>query len=137
MRTEERRIEWSRTKNGEKTAERTVGSDARLVLPVASERIPKALCCGESLQSPVRDPAVDQLEVKGVTEHEGDLFRLTEVREPVPGEHALAGDDQTVAEGGERGEDGGGGGVDGRLMDRDAMGVEDAQRDGSGVEVDA
>lgn len=41
--------------------------------------------------------AVDGLHVQGVAEHEGQLVVGTEVGEPVPGEHALAADDDAVA----------------------------------------
>ncbi len=43
--------------------------------------------------------AVDGLHVQGVAEDEGDALVLAEVGEPVPGEHALAADDEAVAEG--------------------------------------
>ena len=43
--------------------------------------------------------AVDGFHVQGVAEHEGDRLVLAEVGEPVPGEHALAADDEAVAEG--------------------------------------
>ena len=41
---------------------------------------------------------MDRLHVEGVTEDEGDLFSFAEIGEPVPGEHALDGDDDVVAE---------------------------------------
>ena len=43
--------------------------------------------------------AVDGLHVQGVAEDEGDLLLVAQVGEPVPGEHALAGDDDVGAEG--------------------------------------
>jgi hypothetical protein len=68
-----------------------------------------------------------------MTKDKGNLFRLTEIREPVPGEHALAGDDEAVAEGPDGGEK-----VIGRRRDRglndDVAGlVEHAQGQSSGV----
>ena len=41
--------------------------------------------------------AVDGLHVEGVAQDEGDAFLGAEVGEPVPGEHALDGDDESVA----------------------------------------
>jgi hypothetical protein len=41
------------------------------------------------------------LHVQGVSQNEGDLFLLAAVGEPIPGEHALAGDGHVLAEGGE------------------------------------
>src|SRR5262245_2381235 len=59
------------------------------------------------------------------------------VGEPVPGEHALAGDGQSVAEGCDGVEEGVGGCGDGGAVGDDAVVVEEAQRQGSGVEIDA
>ena len=42
---------------------------------------------------------MDGFHVEGVAEDEGDAFGGAEVGEPVPGEHALAADDESVAEG--------------------------------------
>ena len=42
-------------------------------------------------------PPVDGLHVKGVAEHELDPLPLTQIRQPVPGEHAFGGDDEVVA----------------------------------------
>jgi hypothetical protein len=50
--------------------------------------------------------AVDHLHVEGVAEDEGDAFGLAQVGEPVPGEHALGPDDESVAERGDRIEEG-------------------------------
>ena len=41
--------------------------------------------------------AVDRLHVEGVAEDEGNPFARAEVGEPVPGEHALDGDDEVLA----------------------------------------
>ena len=46
--------------------------------------------------------AVDGLHVQRVAEDEGDPLGGAEVGEPVPGEHALAADDQPVAVRGQR-----------------------------------
>src|SRR5262249_55904303 len=75
--------------------------------------------------------------VQGVAQHEGDLFLLAQVGKPVPGEHALAGDDHVVAEGGEGATDGLGGRRDGAAEGDGAGGIEDADGEGPGVEVDA
>jgi hypothetical protein len=42
--------------------------------------------------------AVDRLHVEGVAQDEGDAEFVAAVGEPVPGEHALAGDDEAVLE---------------------------------------
>ena len=62
---------------------------------------------------------------------------LAEVGEPVPGEHALTGDGESVAEGGDGLEKGVGAGGDSLLPDDGSFGVEDAEGQGSGVEIDA
>ena len=46
--------------------------------------------------------AVDRLQVQRVAEHEGNALGRAQVGEPVPGEHALAADDEAVAVGRER-----------------------------------
>jgi hypothetical protein len=81
--------------------------------------------------------AVDGLHVQGVAEHEGDPFLVAEVGEPVPGEHALAGDGQAGAEGRHGFKDGLRGGGDGVVEDDGTLGIEDADRQGPGMEVDA
>ena len=40
---------------------------------------------------------MDRSHVKGVPQREGDLVVFAEIGEPVPGEHALAADDETRA----------------------------------------
>jgi hypothetical protein len=72
-----------------------------------------------------------------VARREGDLLLGAEVCEPVPGEHALGGDDEVVAEGGEGLEEGLGTGGDALVEDDSAGLVEDAEVHGPGVEVDA
>ena len=46
----------------------------------------------------LRFAAVDGLHVEGVSENELDAFASAQVGQPVPGEHALDGDDEIVAE---------------------------------------
>src|SRR4029453_12081677 len=52
--------------------------------------------------------AVDGAPLQGVAQDEGDLVWGAGVGEPVPGDDALAGDDQSVLGGGDSVEDGGG-----------------------------
>ena len=52
--------------------------------------------------------AVNELHVEGVAQDEGDAVVLAQVGEPVPGEHALAPDDETVAVRLDGAEEGGG-----------------------------
>jgi hypothetical protein len=66
-----------------------------------------------------------------------DLIRLAQVGEPVPGEHALAGDDQAFAERRYGLEDCLRSGGAGLFADDVAASVENAQRNGSGMEIDA
>jgi hypothetical protein len=62
---------------------------------------------------------------------------LTEVSEPVPGEHALTSDGESVAERSDSLEEGAGVGGDGFLLDDGSFGVEDAEGQGSDMEIDA
>jgi hypothetical protein len=80
---------------------------------------------------------VDGLHVQGVAEDEGDVLAGAEVGEPVPGARALGGDGEPVAEGRDGLEEGGRGGGDGVVEDGVAGGVEDADGEGPGVQVDA
>jgi hypothetical protein len=80
--------------------------------------------------------AVNGLHVQGVAQHEGDALIVTEVGEPVPSKQALAGDGEVVAERGDDAEEGVGAGGDGLLQDDGAGRVEDAQGQGSGVQID-
>ena len=41
---------------------------------------------------------VDSSHVEGVAEDEVDVFLIAEISEPVPGEHALDGDDDVITE---------------------------------------
>jgi hypothetical protein len=81
--------------------------------------------------------AVNGLHVQGVAEHEDHLLAGTEVGEPVPGEHALGGDDQSGAEGRQRFEQSGGFAGDFLVEHLLAGVVEDAQVQGSGMQIDA
>jgi hypothetical protein len=76
---------------------------------------------------------VDGLEVQD----EGDALVLAQVGQPVPGEQAFGGDNQAVAEGRERVEDGLGAGVEGAGQALLSLRVEDAQGQSPGVEIDA
>ena len=80
---------------------------------------------------------VNRLEVQSVAQHEGDRLGGAQISEPVPGEHALAGDDEAVAEGLDRLEEGGRRGGDGVAEDGRAVAIEDADGKGPGVEIDA
>src|SRR5262245_20268972 len=62
---------------------------------------------------------------------------LAEVGQPVPGEQALAGDGEPVAEGGDGGVEGLGPGGDGAGQGGLAVGVQDVQGQRPGVQVDA
>jgi hypothetical protein len=80
---------------------------------------------------------VDGLPVQRVTQDEGDLLAGTQVSQPVPAEQALAADDEVVALGGDGIEKG-----LRRTGQRDGADdlsglVEDVQRQGPGMEIDA
>jgi hypothetical protein len=70
-------------------------------------------------------------------QHEGDALVGAEAGEPVPGEQARAGDGESVPERDDGAEEGVGAGGDGLLEDESASGVEGAQGQGSGMEIDA
>jgi hypothetical protein len=72
-----------------------------------------------------------------VAQHEGKALLVTEVGEPVPGKHALTGDGQSLAERADSAEEGLGAGGEGLLEDDVASGVEDAQGECPGVQIDA
>jgi hypothetical protein len=72
-----------------------------------------------------------------VAEDEGDALFGAEVGEPVPGEHALAGNGVAVAEGIDSSAEGVGGGGDGLGEDGLAGSLENVQGQGSGVQIDA
>jgi hypothetical protein len=63
-----------------------------------------------------------------VTEDEGDLFLAAGVGEPVPAVHALAGDEESVAEGGDGAEKGFGRGPQVACEDDLAVLVEDDEK---------
>src|SRR5439155_9990553 len=71
--------------------------------------------------------AVDGLHVQGVAQDEGDALCGAEVGEPVPGEQALTGDGQPVAEGSDSAEEGIRPGGDSLVQDDGTGRVEDTQ----------
>src|SRR5262249_1349306 len=81
--------------------------------------------------------AVDRFHGPGVAEDEGDFLGGAGVGKPVPAVHALAGDDQAVAEGSHGAEKGVG--VGGEVFGEPdlAVVVEDDDEEGPGVQVDA
>jgi hypothetical protein len=80
---------------------------------------------------------VDGLHVEGVAEHEGDALRLAQIRQPVPAEQALTGNDQAVAVGRDRLEKGTRLGGQLLVQDDGAGLVENAQVHCPGVQIDA
>jgi len=80
---------------------------------------------------------VDGLHVERVAEDELDSLPLAEISEPVPGEDALGADDEAVAEGSDRLEQGLGGGDEVVVEDDLAVVREYAQVHPSRVEIDA
>jgi hypothetical protein len=81
--------------------------------------------------------AVDGLHGPGVAQREGDALVAAGVGQPVPAVHALAADDQAVAEGLHGLEEGGRGGGQVARESLLAVAVEDAEEQGPGVQVDA
>src|SRR5262249_48622133 len=80
---------------------------------------------------------VAELQVQGVSEYERELRTLAQVRQPVPGIHALDADPNVVAERGGGFEEGLGPGGE-VLVEDDGAGVaKDAQVQGPGMEVEA
>jgi hypothetical protein len=92
---------------------------------------------GASIVSVLALPSWMALHVQGVAQDEGDVVLLAEVGEPVPSEHALAGDGQPVAERIDGLKEGVGVGGEGQLEGGVAGGIEDAQGQGPGVQIDA
>jgi hypothetical protein len=80
---------------------------------------------------------VDVLHGQGVAEGERDALVVTQVGQPVPGEHALAADDQVLAVGLDRPEERLRVGGQVLLEDRLALVVQDVDEHGPGVQVDA
>jgi hypothetical protein len=80
---------------------------------------------------------VNGFPVEGVAEHEGNVLFVAKAGEPVPGEHALTGHSEAVAEGSDRLEKGGGVGGEGLGEGGLARGVEEVHRESSGVQIDA
>src|SRR5262249_11800051 len=70
-------------------------------------------------------------------EDEGDVVFAAGVGEPVPAVHALAGDEEAVAEGGDGAEEGFGSGRQVAGEAHLAVGIEDDEEPGPGVPVDA
>jgi len=81
--------------------------------------------------------AVDGFHVEGMAEDEWDLFAGTEVGEPVPGEHALGGDDEVLTERFDGAKEGAGRGPDLLVEAGLTLGIEDAEVEGTCVQVDA
>jgi hypothetical protein len=81
--------------------------------------------------------AVDGFHGPGVSQHEGDGVFAAGVGQPVPAVHALAGDEQAVAEGCDGLEEGSGGGGQVAGEDDLAVAVEDDEEEGPGVQIDA
>src|SRR6185312_1665367 len=81
--------------------------------------------------------AVDGFHGEGVAEDEGELFAFAEVGEPVPGEHAFAADDDSVAVRCDGVEEGGGCGGGGFLDEGLAGGIADVEEESPGVQIDA
>jgi hypothetical protein len=80
---------------------------------------------------------VDVLHGQGVAQREGDGLVLAAVGQPVPGEHALAADDEVLTAGLDRLQEGGGLGGQVLLEDRAAGVVKDVGVHAPGVEIDA
>src|SRR5262249_14819936 len=80
---------------------------------------------------------VDGLHVQGVSQDEGDLLLQAEIGEPVPGEQALTGDGQAVAEGSDGVEEGVGAGGEGLVEDDGSGRVENTEGGRPGMEIDA
>src|SRR3990172_1719307 len=81
--------------------------------------------------------AVDGLRGQGVAEDEGDAFLGAQVGEPVPGEHALSGDDEIFAVRSDDLEERRRRGLRVSMHERVSGGIEDADVQGLGVEIDA
>jgi hypothetical protein len=72
-----------------------------------------------------------------VADDEGDLLLVAQVGEPVAGEQAFDADDDVWAEGGDGSEESVGMAREVAIEDDGALGVEDTQVHGPGVQVDA
>ncbi len=81
--------------------------------------------------------AVDGFHGEGVSQGEGDVVVAAEVGEPVPAVHALAADDDAVAEGRDGFEEGFGGGGQVAAEAGLSVAVEDDEEEGPGVQVHA
>ena len=81
--------------------------------------------------------AVNRFHVQRVAEDEGDTFVSAQIGEPIPGEDALAGDDEVVAIRGHGREERFGRGLHVAVQQHFALRVEDTQIHRPGVQVDA
>jgi hypothetical protein len=79
---------------------------------------------------------VNGAHVQRVSEHEGNALALTQVRQPVPGEHAFDGHDQIVAEIPHRSQERLGTAFDVARQQHRSVGVQDTQVHHPGVQVD-
>src|SRR5262245_49458008 len=80
---------------------------------------------------------MDGLHGQGVPQDEGDVLVLAQVGQPVPGEHALTADDQSVAEGADSIEEGVG--PCGQIAGEDglALVIEHVEEHAPGMQIDA
>jgi len=85
----------------------------------------------------LRLSAVDCLHVERVAKDEGNALSSTEVGEPVPGEHALGGDDEVFAIGVNGTEKGRGSGSHLPVEPDLTLGIEYAEVEGACVQIDA
>src|SRR5262249_54465108 len=81
--------------------------------------------------------AVHGLHGVGVAEDKGDVLLAAGIGEPVPAVHALAGDEEAVAEGSDGAEEGGGVGGEGAGGAGPGRAREGDEEQGPGVEIDA
>jgi hypothetical protein len=80
---------------------------------------------------------MDGLHIEGVSQYKGDVFVGTQIGEPVPGEDALDGNDEVIAERRDGPQERFGGGLQNAVQQDLAVPVQDAQIHGSGVQIDA
>jgi hypothetical protein len=80
---------------------------------------------------------MDGLPVESVAEDERNVLRGAQVGEPVPGKHALHGDDQAVAKGGDGVQEDARVGGEVAMQESLAGGIENAQIHRPGVQVNA
>jgi hypothetical protein len=80
---------------------------------------------------------VDGFHVQGVSQNEGDLLSSTQIGQPVPAKQALDADHQAVAERGYSFDKRWAVGRQVLVKDDLALGIEDAQVHGSGMQINA